>query len=708
MVVKDGVNARNESPRNESRNESSPKARGNYLKRFQDQRPSNIPSKIPSNINIDCYHNFKPRSPPRSPRFKNTSQADSRSDTSYRPKRPQMSPRRVPPSNITTDCYHNFEPRSRPNSPRFKIKSQADSRSDASHRPQRPQMSPRRVPRKGTTRPEQSAQSTRSTMAVKNSRPMSDESSAKSSAAVKTQRSTRKPVTASKSKQKKTDPIPEKKQALKTTQKSRKSKGSQAKAKSTPLLSEERRDESDTKTRQKISHHAAYTPPALDPMRTKRQSKAEGKEDIRVSPVLSSPLAAAETKRKARAGMGRREPPDISYSIDSDTIREDKYIFESESRASEDPVMQNRTIKSTTDQSEGTYTGGTYTEYSRDTYNDTDIGDTTMDDDTYGGDTYGDDTMGEELIGHETFSSENTSSRRTHRSFLGYAFSKSLSENTSFGDGSIMIKQQVAWGCIGLSAFQFAILTTQVLLCGVAALSINPTLGPYPDAFSEWGGKNTYLLVEDQQYFRFITPIFLHVGYLHLIVNAFFQLETCAYLEREWGFLMWIIIYFIGGFGSCLAASAIDSNAIAVCSSGALMGLFGARISQAILWTMFETESEYAGQGTFIFERLGGVVCSASIVFALTFLTYIDWSGHLGGLCTGLLVGVLYFPYALKDEKTRSKLRCYAFAGMLVGGLLLTVVLFRYAQYDEELADACDYFRNLYSEGYTCECQAFS
>ena len=281
---------------------------------------------------------------------------------------------------------------------------------------------------------------------------------------------------------------------------------------------------------------------------------------------------------------------------------------------------------------------------------------------------------------------------------------RSMSDGESLESYNNPVRQQVAWTCILLSAAQFGVLITQILMCGVASFSVNPMIGPYPDAFSEWGGKNTYLLVEDGQYYRFITPIFLHVGFLHLLVNVFFQLQTCSYLEREWGFLPLICIYLISGFGSCLAASTIDPNEIGVCSSGALMGIFGAKIAQAITWSIFTLDKDYRKQANGMFERLGGVVLSATIVFLLTFFTYIDWSGHLGGLITGFLVGMVFFSYAIASKCFRAIWLIIGIIGLAAGGSLLGVVLFNHTEADEELADACDYFRNLYSEGYACEC----
>lgn len=566
--------------------------------------------------------------------------------------------------------------------------SYAESRSDdSSYRPTRPQMTSRRA-----------ARPSRLSKIIQGPTSMtSDEDySEASEAAVKIPRAVRSPRAPAtpRTTHKETRKGQQRgERSSKKVVKPAKSKGTKEKSK--PLLSKERKNEA--RPRLQPKRRTDYKPPPLEVIGVQtQQPRTKGR---RAPPMSPTPLAIADAKKKARAESGRRGTINSSGSIDSDKMRKDKYSLDGGSSSgtslNRDPMMQHRTSQYATDQSEGAYTEGLMTRDTRDTYDDT-VGGTTFADDT---------TMGDGLMGDPTFSMEESTKTRSHRGLMQH-FS-SVSENTSFGDGSVLIKQQVAWGCIGLSAVQFAILTTQVLLCGIAKLSINPLIGPYPDAFSEWGGKNVYLLVEGQEYFRFISPIFLHVGYIHLLVNIFFQLETCAYLEREWGFLTWFGIYLISGFGSCLAASAIDSNEIAVCSSGAMMGLFGARISQAIVWTVFETKMDYMGHGAMIFERLGGVLCSAAVLFVLTFLTYIDWSGHLGGLCTGLLVGFFYFSHALQGRKTRSAIRLISFFAMLLGGLALAVVLFRYSYYDEELADACNYFRNLYVEGYTCECEAF-
>lgn len=64
---------------------------------------------------------------------------------------------------------------------------------------------------------------------------------------------------------------------------------------------------------------------------------------------------------------------------------------------------------------------------------------------------------------------------------------------------------------INLPACEHSLVFLEKLVCGAS-----PMLGPYPDALSEWGGKNSTLIVADGQWWRLITPIMLHAGIIHL------------------------------------------------------------------------------------------------------------------------------------------------------------------------------------------------
>lgn len=264
-------------------------------------------------------------------------------------------------------------------------------------------------------------------------------------------------------------------------------------------------------------------------------------------------------------------------------------------------------------------------------------------------------------------------------------------------------RQRIAFMAIGVSAIQLMILIIQLMLCGVATVDVNWMIGPYPDAFSEWGGKNVYLMLNDQQYWRIISPVALHVGVLHLLANVFCQLETCAFFEREWGSCRWIILYLISGLGAVAASSVAAPDSISVVSSGALMGLYGAKLSQILGWSMFELQNEAYYESVRL-DQLSGVMCSLAVTTSLSYCSYIDWAGQVGGLGAGFLGGMFIFSRPLRSMCAKFFWGFTGWLGLLGGGAALGYLLWFETNPDEDLADVCSYFRNLYPEGYECEC----
>jgi membrane associated rhomboid family serine protease len=263
-------------------------------------------------------------------------------------------------------------------------------------------------------------------------------------------------------------------------------------------------------------------------------------------------------------------------------------------------------------------------------------------------------------------------------------------------------KQKVPYCTLILTALQVLVLMLQLTLCGVAPLSINPMVGPFPDAFSEWGGKNPYLMMVQQQYWRFVTPAALHVGVLHLLLNAYCQLETCAYLEREWASLRWCIIYICSEVGCILVSSVNQPDTFAVGSTGAIMGLLGAKLAQATSHMVFDIQkTEYEIR----LEQMSGIMCSLAMLSLLSFVTYIDWSANAGGLVTGFLLGMMLFCKPIDDVPSRVVWCLMGLMGLVMGGYVFGRMLFEQQDMlDAELADPCNYFRRLFPEGYDCEC----
>lgn len=251
---------------------------------------------------------------------------------------------------------------------------------------------------------------------------------------------------------------------------------------------------------------------------------------------------------------------------------------------------------------------------------------------------------------------------------------------------------------------QTIILSAMMIQCGVAPMNINPMIGPYPDALNYWGAKNSVLIIEDGEAWRLITPIFLHAGLIHLMGNVMVQIESGNRWEKEWGSIIWIIIYIGSALFSSILSAIVMPDQISVGSSGAVMGLFGGKFAEIILLCCerSETRVEKADERSRkeqACEVIGGII----LVMAMSFIPYVDWAAHLGGLIAGFMIGLVCFSFKIRNW--------FFIAIWLVIGVGGTIALFSgalaylYTQVEanDELRDVCGYYKQFFAE-YECQC----
>jgi membrane associated rhomboid family serine protease len=299
---------------------------------------------------------------------------------------------------------------------------------------------------------------------------------------------------------------------------------------------------------------------------------------------------------------------------------------------------------------------------------------------------------------------------------LGF-ITKSISENGTFetnnnNDGlmsfddtdSFFVKatQPPAICSVAVTSIQLLLFMLQLTMCGVATLDVNPTVGPFPDAFSEWGGKNPYLTLQDQQWWRLITPAFLHVGIAHWMVNMYCQITAGTMFEREWGWSKWLFIYIASEIGCSAFSNLFDPDTIAVGSTGALMGLFAAKLSQVVIFSLFETKSQYGD--AIQLHQLSSILCGLTLASLMGALTYIDFSGNLGGLVSGFFAGMYMFSSCIQGCCGRFWCMLFGLVGVLASFVVPLYFFITTIEPDEQLAEVCDYFRSFHPEGYECGC----
>ena len=223
----------------------------------------------------------------------------------------------------------------------------------------------------------------------------------------------------------------------------------------------------------------------------------------------------------------------------------------------------------------------------------------------------------------------------------------------------------------------YVLLGVTVVIFLLQYVGIN-TLGG--DIVAYYGLKVNDLILRGQ-YWRLITPMFLHGSILHLGFNMYALYLFGPGLESQYGHKRFLVLYLLGGFaGNVMSFLFSDANSLG--SSTAIFGLLGA-------------------EGVFIYQNrkiLGAraqrglvqliVLAVVNFMFGLTPGSGIDNWGHLGGLLGGTLfawfggpilqVEGIYPNLKLIDRRQPSEV-IWAAVGVLVlfGGLAAVAIFYR-------------------------------
>ncbi|MFS0672815.1 rhomboid family intramembrane serine protease [Ornithinibacillus sp. 179-J 7C1 HS] len=149
----------------------------------------------------------------------------------------------------------------------------------------------------------------------------------------------------------------------------------------------------------------------------------------------------------------------------------------------------------------------------------------------------------------------------------------------------------------------------------------------------DFGAKYNPLIVEGE-WWRIISSMFLHIGFLHFASNMLFLYYFGSLAEKIYGSTRFFIIYMLAGIGGGLASFAFVTN-ISAGASGALYGLFGA----FIYFGIFHRRIFLQTIGRDVLMLLGINILLGFI------LPQLDVYAHMGGLVAGFMAaGIVHFP----------------------------------------------------------------
>jgi rhomboid protease GluP len=138
------------------------------------------------------------------------------------------------------------------------------------------------------------------------------------------------------------------------------------------------------------------------------------------------------------------------------------------------------------------------------------------------------------------------------------------------------------------------------------------------------------------EYWRFFTPMFLHIGLLHLVFNGWALVAIGRDVERVYGRARFLVIYFFSGVAATVVSFA-STTAISAGASGAIFGLLGAI---GVFYLIHRRALGRAGRGQLVNIL---VVAAFNLVYG-SLAAGIDNAAHVGGLVSGVALGLLLCP----------------------------------------------------------------
>ncbi|PMD41142.1 rhomboid-domain-containing protein [Hyaloscypha variabilis F] len=146
------------------------------------------------------------------------------------------------------------------------------------------------------------------------------------------------------------------------------------------------------------------------------------------------------------------------------------------------------------------------------------------------------------------------------------------------------------------------------------------------------------------QWFRFITPIFLHAGIIHIGFNMLLQVTLGREIEMQIGTLRFFLVYFSSGiFGFVLGGNFAATGISSTGASGALFGILALNLLD-LLYTWNDRPSPW--------KDFAFIMLDVVISFVLGLLPGLDNFSHIGGFFMGLVLGIciLHSPNALRKR----------------------------------------------------------
>lgn len=164
------------------------------------------------------------------------------------------------------------------------------------------------------------------------------------------------------------------------------------------------------------------------------------------------------------------------------------------------------------------------------------------------------------------------------------------------------------------------------------------------------GAFSVMNLIEDGEWYRIFTSMFLHADIEHLVSNMLVLYYIGNVIEKQVGHISYMLIYFLSGFiGNVFSAGYEMITGFYVSSVGASGAIFGVEGALLMLALLHKGKLTDVTTGRIVFSIAFSLYCGFTS-------SYVNNAAHVGGVIMGFLAaGIIWLlmPDIRKEESKR-------------------------------------------------------
>ncbi len=178
-----------------------------------------------------------------------------------------------------------------------------------------------------------------------------------------------------------------------------------------------------------------------------------------------------------------------------------------------------------------------------------------------------------------------------------------------------------------------------ILMVGFGISPINPTV----EQLIQWGGNVRYLTLSGD-YWRLLSACFLHIGAIHFLMNMYALVFVGFMVEKRIGPFKYALAYILTGILASLASVFWNDSVVSAGASGAIFGIYG-------LYLILLSSNIMPRDVRKTFLSSVGFFVLYNLLYGFA-KEGVDNSAHIGGLLSGILIGLLYLPTLRENPKS--------------------------------------------------------